>query len=78
MIAPFYADIDTTIQGNISVTEVNSTLAINAILSLINVSFEQPSNFSPSLLYNVSWKGVGRYVKGIDMDRVSLHNDIRR
>ena len=74
IIAPFYADIDITHQGNISVTEVNNTQTISTILSLINTSFEQRSQFSPSLLYNVSWSGVGRYLKGILTDIVSLHN----
>ena len=73
-IAPFYADIDTTLQGNISVTEVNNTQTIGTILSLINASFEQQSKFNPSLLYNVSWKGVRRYFKGVHTDTVSLHN----
>lgn len=74
-IAPFYADIDTTHQGNISVTEVNNTQTISTILSLVNVSFQQIPEFSPSLVYNITWKGVGRYFKSVHMDLVSLYNN---
>lgn len=73
IIAPFYADIDTTVQGNISVTEVNEKQTIDTILSWI-VSFEQTSEFMPSLVYNVSWIGVGRYLEDADSDIVSVVN----
>ena len=59
-IAPFYADIDTTFQGNISVQEVNDTQLVDAVLFLINNSFEQTDGFTLSSFYNVSWEGVGR------------------
>ena len=71
-IAPFYADIDTTLQGNISVTEVNNTQIINTILTLINESFEQGFDISQTLIYNITWKEVGRYFKGVHMEMVSL------
>ena len=71
IIAPFYADIDTTFQGNISVTEVNDIQTVDTILSWINVSFEHTSEFTPSFVYNVSWEGVERYLEDADMDTVS-------
>lgn len=73
IIAPFYADIDTTIRGNISVTEVNEKQTIDMILSWINVSFEHTSEFMPSLIHNVSWVEVGRKLDGADTDIVSVN-----
>ena len=66
IIALFYTNINTTFQGNISVTEVNDTQTVDTILSRINVSFEQTSEFTPSLVYNVTWEGVGRYTEVTD------------
>lgn len=59
VIAPFFADIDTTFQGNISVREINDTQrALNSVLSLIiSESFQQSALYS---IYNVSWEGVAR------------------
>lgn len=76
IIAPFYADIDTTFQGNISVTEVNNTHTIDAFIAWINKSFEEKSDFSPSLAYNVSWEKVERYSEdSTDEDIVSSTGD---
>ena len=63
IIAPFYAHIDTTFQGNISVVEVKDTQLVNNVVSLINMSFEQTTEFCPSSIYNISWEGV---VNGVE------------
>lgn len=69
-IALFYTD---TLQGNVSVKEVNDTQTVNAVLSLINMSFEQSNEFTPSSIYNVSWEDV-RSTEHPDM--VSSHSNV--
>lgn len=66
IVAPFYAEIDTTLQGSISVMEVKDTQLIDTVLSLINMSFEQTTEFSPSSIYNISWEGVVSKVYELD------------
>ena len=72
VIAPFYADIDTSFQGNISVLEVNDTQLVDVVLYWINAYFENDTAaFSPSLIYNVSWTGVRRYMENATSESVS-------
>ena len=71
VIAPFYADIDTSFQGNISVLEVNDTQLVDVVLHWINAYFENDTVFSPSLIYNVSWTGVRRYLENATSEFVS-------
>ena len=52
-------------------TEVNDIQTVDTILSWINMSFEQTSEFTPSLVYNVTWEGVERYLEDADTDTVS-------
>lgn len=71
-IAPFYANVDTSFQGNISVMEVhvNDSELVGTVLSLIAMSFEQTTEFTPSVIYNVSWERVGRF-SSEELDTVS-------
>ena len=74
LIAPFWADVDTRTQGNVSYREsTNQDDLMRAQMDIRTAFAGQVDNFRPRLVFIATWYRVGYYNNRVD--KVSLKHD---
>lgn len=61
IIAPFLADIDTSMSGNIYYRETQDPSILGVAERLVRKSFNTHSTFNPQSMFIVTWDSVGHY-----------------
>ena len=71
LIAPFWGDVDTQINGSITFEEINNNESVQKATTFIQNAFPGHDTFAPDLLAIVTWKEVGYYDSQFDKVRRS-------
>jgi nidogen (entactin) len=59
LVAPFYADVDTSLSGNVYYRETADASMLQKVETLIHANFPESSSFRPRHLLIVTWDEVG-------------------
>ena len=66
MIAPFWADVDTSNAGTLWFRVSTAADLLERAGDMIHTAFVRNNEFAPSLLLIATWDGVGYYEEGTD------------
>lgn len=67
LLAPFWADADTTTAGTVRYGIVTNSTTLASVAQKIRAGFNVHSTFTPAYVFIVTWNGVGYFDRMSDL-----------